>query len=169
MNRLRSKPTFASSIVVRSRRSTGMAIAAILIVGLGAAGCGSSSSSSTTTSTTAITKTEFLVKANAICTAGNKVLSKVGAKLGKSPSQAQITAVVKAAYVPSIQGQISGIRALGAPSGDEATVTNMLNLAQADLNKIKADPTLIVGKTDQFANFAKIAHPYGLNRCAPNS
>ena len=71
--------------------------------------------------------------------------------------------------MPSIQAQINGIRSLGAPSGDEATVTNMLNVAQADLNKIKADPTLLVGKQDQFANFAKIAHPYGLTRCAPSS
>ena len=159
-----------------SRRSTperwlkmGVATATALLVGLAATGCGSSSGTSTTTSTTAITKTDFLVKANAICTLGNKTLNKVGSKLGNSPSQAQITAAVKAAYVPSIQAQINGIRKLGAPSGDEATVTNMLDIAQADLNKIKADPALLVGKKDQFANFAKIAHPYGLTRCAPDS
>jgi hypothetical protein len=145
-----------------------MAIVAMLIVGLGAAGCGSSSSSSTT-STTAITKTEFLAKGNAICATGNKVLNAVGSKLGKSPTQAQITAAVKTAYVPSIQAQINGIRALGAPAGDEATVTNMLDLAQADLNKIKSDPTLLVSKSDPFANFAKVAHPYGLTRCAAGS
>ena len=161
-----------------SRRATpqrrlkiGVVVATALLVGLSATGCGSSSSSSssTTTSTTAITKAQFLVKANAICTLGNKTLNKVGAKLGNSPSKAQITAAVKAAYVPSIQAQINGIRNLGAPSGDEATVTNMLNIAQADLNKIKADPTLLVGKKDPFANFAKVAHPYGLTHCAPSS
>jgi hypothetical protein len=152
------------------RLKVGVVVATALLVGLSATGCGSSSSStSPTTSTTAITKTQFLVKANAICTLGNKTLNKVGAKLGNSPSQAQVTAAVKAAYVPSIQAQINGIRNLGAPSGDEATVTNMLNIAQADLNKIKADPTLLVGKKDQFANFAKVAHPYGLTRCAPSS
>ena len=160
-----------------NRRSTphrglkvGVVIATALLVGLAATGCGSSSSStSTTTSTTATTKAEFLVKANAICTVGNKTLNKVGAKLGKSPSQAQITAAVKTVYVPSIQAQINGIKALGAPSGDEATVTSMLDLAQADLNKVKADPTLLFGKTDPFANFAKVAHPYGLTRCDPSN
>jgi hypothetical protein len=90
----------------------------------------------------------------------------VGAKLGKSPTKAQVTAAVNNSYVPFIQGQINGIKALGAPAGDEATVTNMLNLAQADLNKIKSDPTLLLGKTNQFANFAKVAHPYGLTTCA---
>ncbi|MGH2967347.1 MAG: hypothetical protein ACRDMH_18465 [Solirubrobacterales bacterium] len=152
--------------------TVGVAIVMALFLGFAAIGCGNSTSgstSTTTTSTTAISKAQFLVKANAICTLGNKTLNKVGAKLGNNSSQAQITAAVRTAYVPSIQAQINGIRSLGAPSGDEATVTNMLNIAQADLNKIKADPTLLVGKQDQFANFAKIAHPYGLTRCAPSS
>jgi hypothetical protein len=167
VNRLRSKPTLAGNIVVFPRRLPAMAIAAMLIAALGAVGCGSSSS--TTTSTTAITKTEFLAKGNAICAKGNKELNAVGAKLGKSPSQAQVTAAVNSSYVPSIQAQIDGIRALGAPAGDEATVTNMLDLAQADLNKIKGDPTLLVSQNDPFANFAKIAHPYGLTQCAAGS
>jgi len=43
----------------------------------------------------------------------------------------------------------------------------MLTLAQADLEKIKADPALIA--TDVFGDFAKVAHPYGLTACAPTS
>ena len=46
----------------------------------------------------------------------------------------------------------------------------MLNLAQADLNKIKANPTsLLTSKTNPFTNFANIAHPYGLKACAKNA
>ena len=74
---------------------------------------------------------------------------------------------MKGIYVPSIQAQITAIKALGVPSGEETTVTNMLGLAQADLEKIKADPALIA--TDAFADFAKVAHPYGLTACAPTS
>ena len=51
------------------------------------------------------------------------------AKLGKNSSHAQVVAVVKTTTVPSIQAHIDGIRAVGAPSGDQATVTNLLNLA----------------------------------------
>ena len=129
----------------------------------------SSSKSTSSTATTAITKAEFLAKANAICTLGNAQINAAGAKLGKNPSQAQITAFAKSTDVPSMQAQINAIRALGAPSGDQATVTNMLNLAQADLNKVKSNPALLTGNTSPFADFAKIAHPYGLRACAQNA
>jgi hypothetical protein len=154
-------------------RLTAAAIAAALIVGLAAGGCGSSSSSSKSTgstATTALTKPEFLAKANAICTTGNNQIGAADAKLGKNPTQAQAKAVVKTTTVPSIQAQIDGIRALGAPSGDQATVTNLLNLAQADLNKVKSNPALLTsGGTNPFASFAKVAHPYGLTACAQNA
>jgi hypothetical protein len=167
---LRPKLTFVNHDLPLPRRLTGVAIAATLIVGLAAAGCGSSSSSSksTSTATTALTKSEFLAKANAICTTGQKQIDAANAKLGKNSSQAQITAAVKSSDVPSIQAQINRIRALGSPSGAQPTVTNMLNLAQADLNKVKSNPALLV-KTNAFADFAKVAHPYGLKACAPNS
>jgi hypothetical protein len=152
---------------------TATAIATALIVGLVAAGCGSSSSSTKTTgstATTALTKTQFLARANAICTTGNNQIAAADAKLSKNPTQAQITAVVKTTTAPSIQAQIDGIRALGAPSGDQATVTNMLNLAQADLNKVKSNPSLLAtGGASPFADFAKVAHPYGLTACAQNA
>jgi len=154
-------------------RLTAAAIAAAVIVGLAAGGCGSSSSSSKSTggtATTAVTKPQFLAKANAICTQGNKQTDAANAKLGKNPTQAQIAAVLKTATVPSIQAQIDGIRALGAPSGDQATVTNMLNLAQADLNKVKSNAALLTaGGASPFADFAKVAHPYGLKACAANA
>jgi hypothetical protein len=162
---LRPTLRFASKDVSLPSRLTGIAIAATLIVGLGAAGCGGSSSQSGSTSTAAITKPAFLAKANAICRKGNKQTNAAGATLGRHASQAQIVAVLKRTDIPSIQAQIDGIRALGAPSGDQATVTNLLSLAQADLNKVKSNPALLVGKSDPFADFAKIAHPYGLKAC----
>jgi hypothetical protein len=74
---------------------------------------------------------------------------------------------VKGTYVPSIQAQITGIKALGVPAGEQATVTSMLGLAQGDLDKIESNPALVA--TDVFADFAKVAHPYGLTACAPTS
>ena len=169
---VRQKLTSVNHDVPLPRLLTGAALAATLVVGLAAAGCGSSSSSSKSTSstaTTALTKTEFLAKANAICTQGNKQTDVANAKLSKNSTQGQIAAAIKTTTVPSIQAQIDGIRALGAPSGDQATVTNMLNLAQADLNKVKSNPTLLAGNTNPFADFAKVAHPYGLTACASNA
>jgi hypothetical protein len=152
-----------------SSRIRWVAVAATLVLGLAAAGCGSSSSSSSsskTSSAAAITKTAFLAKANAICKQSNVRTNAAGASLGKNPSQAQAIAVVKTKFVPSIQTSITSIRALGAPAGDGAKVTMFLSLAQADLNKVKSDPSLILSPKSPFTNFAKIAHPYGLTACA---
>jgi hypothetical protein len=122
-------------------------VAVILAVGLVAAGCGSSNDNSST-STAGLTKAEFVAQANAICDKGNK----------------------QDAGVAGIQSQIDQVRALGAPSGDEATVTNMLDVAQADLDKVKANPALLnSSKANPFGDFAALAHPYGLTSCAPNS
>lgn len=142
-------------------------IVAVLAIGLGVAGCGGSSRRTTSTPTTAITKAEFVAKANAICGRGDPVLLEAGVKLASHPTKAQIAALVKGTYVPAIEAQIIAVRALGAPPGDEAAVTRMFSLAQADLNTLKNKPTLVT--TDVFADFAKLAHPYGLTACAPTS
>jgi hypothetical protein len=160
--RFRPNRALANTGVWRPSRLTCVAIAAALFVGLSAAGCGGSS-------TPSITKAAFLSKGNAICARGNATLNTAAAKLGKNPSRAQIVAFEKSTEIPSIQAQITGIRALGAPSGDQTTVTSMLNLAQTDLNKLKSNPLLIAGKINPFTSFANVAHPYGLTACASNS
>lgn len=154
----------------RPTRLRGAAIAGLLIVGLGATGCGSSSTPSASTKSApvaAITKTEFLAKANAICGSADPVLSEAAAKLASHPSRSQVAAIVKGTYVPSVEAQISGIRALGTPAGEQVAVAGMLRLVQTDLSKLKSKPMLVT--TDVFGNFAKVAHPYGLTACAPLS
>jgi hypothetical protein len=41
-------------------------------------------------------------------------------------------------------------------------------VAQMDLNKIKSNPALLASGAG-FAEFAKLAHPYGPTACAPNN
>lgn len=170
MNRSSTKPTLAGRGVALRRRAGAIAIAA-MVASLAAAGCGSSSKSTTnSTSSAAITKPAFLAKGNAICAKTNSQNRAAAAKLGNNPTKAQVTNYVKTAFVPRIQATIDAIKALGAPSGDQATVTNILNLAQTDLNKVKSNPALFVtGGPSTFADFAKIAHAYGLKACARNS
>jgi uncharacterized protein with PIN domain len=163
---LRSGPNLEKRQILRSAHLGRIAMAGVLVAGVTSAGCGSSSKTASTT-TAAITKAAFVAKANAICGKADPELSAAGAKLESRPPQAEIAALVKTTYLPSIQAQITSIKALGVPAGEETTVANMLGLAQADVEKIKADPSLIA--TDAFADFAKVAHPYGLTACAPTS
>jgi hypothetical protein len=160
-------PTLAGTEARPNGRVGVMLIAGMLIAAVGAAGCGSSSKTASTPTTPAITKAEFLAKANAICGKADPVLSAAGAKLATQPPKAQVAVLVKQTYVPSIQAQITAIKALGVPAGAQASVASMLTLAQADLNKLESNPALVA--TDVFGDFAKVAHPYGLTACAPTS
>jgi hypothetical protein len=152
-------------------RLSGIPIVALLVIAVTVAGCGSSSSSmmSAAPSATTITKAQFVAKANAICQKGNDATQAAGSKLGKEPREAEQLAFVAEKEVPAVQAQIDALKALGAPAGEEATVANIINTAQADLDKVKSEPALVVHGIDVFANFAKIAHPYGLTSCAPRS
>jgi hypothetical protein len=169
MSRLsRPDPTITRRRSQQPPRLRRAAVAGLLIATLGAAGCGSSGTKSTKTATVpAITKAELVAKANAICTTGNGPILAAGAKLAAHPSPAQVVAAVQSTYVPSIEAQIRAIKSLGVPPGEQATITNMLKLAEADLNKLKRNPALV--NTDVFGSFARVAHPYGLTACAPTS
>lgn len=161
-----TKYRLASRDAPRRRPLTGAsALAATLALGLVVAGCGSTGKSSTTT---ALSKPQFLARANAICAQGNQRLAAPDQALGKQPGKAQITTFVSSAFAPDIQGQIDGLRALAAPPADQAVVSNMLDVAQTDLDKIKSNPALLAGGAG-FADFARLAHPYGLTACAATS
>jgi hypothetical protein len=140
-------------------------LTAALPIALTAAGCGSSDNTESTATTAALTKAVFVKQANAICATGNKATGKAIATITKNTPEGQSITIVKTAFVPAVQAQITAIRHLGAPEGDEQTVSQMLDLAQADLNAIKQNPKLVFSEKDQFADFAKIAHPYGLTEC----
>jgi ABC-type phosphate/phosphonate transport system substrate-binding protein len=170
-HRPRFKRVAASKRAPLSARLMGAAaLAATLGIAVIATGCGSSKKSA---SAPTITKAQLLAQGNAICAEGNQKLAALQKALEKSigskaPSESQIKSFVTAGYVPVIQGQIDKIKALGAPSGEAAKLTSMLTLAQATLNKVKADPrTLLAGRP--FAGFARAAHAYGLTSCARNA
>lgn len=163
-----TEPTCPPTRTSPHGRRRARVITGILMVGLGIAGCGGAAGTTNTSATaTTVTRAAFVAKANAICGKADPMLSAAGAQLATHPPAAQVAAVVKSTYVPSVEAQISGIRALGVPSGDQATVTSMLALVEADLNKLKSNPALVA--TDVFGDFARVAHPYGLTACAPLS
>jgi hypothetical protein len=152
---------------MRSSLYGGLAVAAILSVGLVLVACGSSSNNSTST-TAALTKAQFLKKGNAICAKGNKVINTAGSKTftkNKKPTAAQEQQFINVA-IPTIQGEISGVNALGAPTGDSAKVNAIVNSAQSALNKVKQDHSLFFNnKGDPFAKSNKLTNAYGLTAC----
>lgn len=160
---------------MRKRMICGLALPAALIVGVCVAGCGSSSSTTTET-TAAITKAEFVAKGNAVCVKGEKAQeAEINAYIKKNglekqkPTKAQNVEIVETVLAPNIQSQINGVKALGAPSGEEQQVNSALELSQQTLEKIEANPELAFGKRNAFAAAGKQLHALGLKECAPNS
>ncbi|MEA2334849.1 MAG: hypothetical protein QOG40_1339 [Solirubrobacteraceae bacterium] len=167
-----TRPPTASGARVAGRRCLGAAAGTLSIASLAMAGCGGGAKTTAAaidSTAPAITKGEFVRKANAICAKGNVENRAAGAKLGAEPSEAQVLAFVKRTEVPAVQAQIAALKALGAPRGDEATVAKMLTLAQAAVDAVKAQPTIVTTGANVFARFARLAHPYGLTSCSPTS
>jgi hypothetical protein len=142
--------------------------ALLLLAGLVLCGCGSSSSSSSTT-TAAISKAEFLKKANTVCKKGNQKINKVDKSIfetNKKPTKAQEMQFATGTLIPGIQEELDGIKALGAPKGDEAKVNQIVTTAQDTLDKIKNDPTILfTSSTDPFKAANKLSNAYGLTVC----
>jgi hypothetical protein len=135
-----------------------------LVTALVAAGCGGDSDDDSTTSSLA--KPAWIAKADAICQQGNQEIEQAAneqfGKQEQEPSDEQIQQFTNETVVPSVQKQIDQIRELGAPSGDEDQVNEILDTVQADIDKAKSATTL---PDEPFANGNALATRYGLKVC----
>lgn len=143
--------------------------AAALATGLIAAGCGGDDdeSSDSGTEATTLTKAEFITEADAICAQGNQEIDQAFQTLSKDPSQAQFDEVVTVTVIPSIQGQIDDIRALGAPEGDEDQISAALDSAQEATDKVEEDPSILNDPQgeDPYTEAEKLLREYGITKC----
>ncbi len=145
---------------------TAVAVAIIAIV----AGCGSSSDASTSS----VTKAEFIAQADAICKKGNDEIEadfeafakKNGLEENEEPSNAQGVEISETILVPNIENQSEELRDLGAPSGDEAEISAMLDSLDQGIEEAEEDPeALFTAKSDPFGPANKKAREYGLKVC----
>lgn len=150
----------------------GMIIGACAVVAaIAFAACGGSddSSSASSSSTTAsITKEEFLTEGNQICAEGNKTIDAAASDFfgGGEPSQADIEAFITETAIPSGQGQVEQLKALGVPAGDEEELNTLFDALDAGLAKAEEDPSLLdSSEGDPVADANKLAADYGLTEC----
>jgi hypothetical protein len=138
-----------------------LAAAALLAVGVLAAGCGGGDDDSTTSS---LTKSEWIAKADAICQQGNQEIEQAAQQQfgNQRPSAAELQQFATGTALPNTQTQVDKIRALGAPSGDEDQVNEILDTVQADIDKAKAAGDI---ENSTFADGNALAKQYGLKVC----
>jgi hypothetical protein len=164
--------------------SKGKASAAILfaalLVAIVAAGCGGGSSSSSTSGSTggeegALTKKEFIAKADGICGAKDKELNEEvekfvkeeGISEKKKPTQAQETELVENYVVPNIKAQGEEIGELTPPEGDEEQIEKIVTSLEEGAEEAEEDPEAITGgnSTNPFETATKEAQAYGMKVC----
>lgn len=164
--------------------------AAVLACALIAAGCGSSSgdssssdpaSSSTTPGEAApLSKVEFVNKADAACAKGkkeveteyaaylkkNKITKATESKESPAEIEGRQSEVIETIAIPAYKQQAEEIRALGVPSGDEATVNALTAAIDEGIKKAEEDPQAVfAGTSKPFTKADKLANEYGLRIC----
>lgn len=115
---------------------------------------------------------EYVKQADEICREANARLEEtakdfpaLGPK-GPGPREIdQIEALTKDAFVPVIRDQISELRALAKPQGDEVRLDELYDRTEKALDEIEADPQIVLRVQDPFAEAAGRARGYGFQEC----
>jgi hypothetical protein len=145
----------------------------MLAIALIAAGCGGGDDSTSTTA--ALTKAEFLKQGNQICTEGNKKIDagfeefadEENLKPNQEPSDAQKEESAETILLPGVAEQVEDVKALGAPSGEEEQVEEIIEAAEEAVEGGEEDPiSLFAEGQGPFAKVNKLAREYGLTACA---
>jgi hypothetical protein len=120
----------------------------------------------------AISKAQFLAEADRICRSGDSQIEAIGDDLytdverGERPSPGEVRRFATGVIVPRIESEITAIRALGAPEGDEKEVEAILRATEDGVREIKRDPEGIVdGPPAGLKRAGDLATRYGSQEC----
>lgn len=140
-----------------TRRICGVLVIAMMVAI--PVGCGSDNK--------APTKAEFVKKGNAICKAGNAKIKLAGKKVFKGkPTSQQLNAFATKVLIPNVQAQVTAIKNMTPPKGDESKVKAIVDSAQKGLDKGKVNPALLTQNgPGPFARSNKLTTAYGLTVC----
>ncbi|MCW2813675.1 MAG: hypothetical protein JWN84_1130 [Nocardioides sp.] len=157
-----------------TRRPQALSAAAALVLALSLTACGgdddadSGSGGSGDSGSEAISKADYVEQGNEICAAGNEELA-AGAE-GIDPADPEsIATYADDVLVPNIRGQLDELRALGYPEGDEETLEAAYADADAALDEVEADPSLLAGGAGPFEEVNVTLTEYGLVECGSSS
>jgi hypothetical protein len=167
-----------------------VALVALMAAGVLVAGCGDDDEDTTTTTTTSEGTTgasgasgeqgaeagggtlpdDFAQQMNDICAEGNQEIDSEAQSVfggGGEPSKADQEKFVSETVVPSIEGQIEDIRALGEPDEGAEELDTVLSDAEDALAEVEGDPSVITeGGEDPFEGINQQMTELGVPACA---
>ncbi len=139
-------------------------VVALLATGA-AAGCGGDESEP-------LSKAEYIKQGDAICKkSGDKIdmeAEEEFADLGadEEPSEEQLTTFVEDIAKPNLETQLSDLRDLGVPEGDEEELDDIYEGVETALAKVENDPGIILEEgNDPFEEPNDAARAYGFKEC----
>jgi hypothetical protein len=117
-----------------------------------------------------LTKAEYIKRGDALCRQGDREIEREGeSRFGdaeQEPSRADLVEFVEDAVVPNIEDQISELRDLPVPEGDEETVNAIYDEADQAIESIKDNPeAAIEQEASPFEQANRLARDYGFKEC----
>ena len=119
-----------------------------------------------------ISKVEYLVAAQGICSGGNEgvVTGSEDETAGGQPldtqSDEQLGSFVRGTVVPRIRDQVVRLRALQAPAGEEAHLGEIYDAVERGITQIEADPKKYTADENPFGEAEELGEKYGFAVCA---
>lgn len=116
----------------------------------------------------------FVDRADRICTEGRKQLILTGNRYfgqlpaDQDPSEAAVTRYAHREAIPILRREYGRLRELRPPSGDEATIDAILDLAERGISQLRSDPTVLnreSGVPPALEQARARAFRYGLGAC----
>jgi hypothetical protein len=135
---------------------------------LGLAACGSSDDDSGNDD--ALSNSELVSKADAICTDYNQQLVDItdNSKLTNDSSKTEVAAFISDEIVPLYKKQIDELRGLQPNDEDAEAYNEIVDTLSSELKTVEDDPKASVTMEDPFAGASKKADEFGLKECGSN-
>jgi hypothetical protein len=142
------------------RKKTLMLAALFAATALVATGCGGDDSSDEETPT----KAAYIEQADAICTSTVKEISAIAKDLPNDIESPEVQTAISDEVVPRYQDELTELRDLTPPEGDEDTTASIYDAVEEALQKVEDDPSAL-DEEDTFADANQQAVDYGLEVC----
>lgn len=123
------------------------------------AGCGGGSSDP------ALTKAEFIKKADKICEKADETQGGEAIAYQRAHKDATTEKMVSVILLPSVLKQVEDIEALGVPSEDEQTISEFTDGVRAAVKEAEKDPGSVTNDGGPFVEVNKLAGEYGFKNC----
>lgn len=135
------------------------AVGCVLVLGLGLTACGGSSDDD------ALSKSQYIKAADKICKDANKEGESIGADLGDSPSDAEVSAALKE-VVKHFRTEVADLRDLKPADSIKDDVDDLLDSLDSAVTKFEdLGSDVLTADEDPFADVNKKADDFGLKVC----